>query len=41
MKVAINISLPLLLSSMAMGQTVTEVTSYEVKPMIEKRSKRR
>ncbi|NHB69408.1 rhodanese-like domain-containing protein [Perlabentimonas gracilis] len=41
MKVALNITIFLLLSSIAMGQTVTEVTSSEFKPMIEKRSKRR
>lgn len=41
MKVVLNISIFLLLSSMALGQTVTEVTSSEFKLMIEKRNKRR
>jgi rhodanese-related sulfurtransferase len=41
MKVVLSITVYLLLSFIAMGQTITEVTSSEFKSMLEKRSKRR
>jgi len=41
MKVILNISIFILLSSLALGQTITEVKSSEFRSMLEKRSKRR
>jgi len=41
MKVVLTITISLLLSSIVIGQTITEVTSREFKLMLEKRSKRR